>query len=346
MAFLDPGQWLSVAIVATIVLISFYLWMHNIPRFIGTMDLSGKTVIVTGANGGIGYTTALDLARRNARVILACRNMRRGEAARDAIIQLTANEEVVVRELDVSRLKSVRQFVDRVYEEEQRLDILINNAGVSGLPKEMTEDGLEVNFATNHFGPFLLTNLLLDLLKTSAPSRIINLSSTVQRFGNINFDNLRAEKSFSFYQVYFDSKLANVLFTRELARQLEGTDVTVCAVHPGSVRTNLLNSMPFYVRIPMAMFRLFLRSAEEGAQTTLYCAMAEEVQDMSGKYFAECQLAETQVNPLANDEAVCRKLWEVSCRYTGLDDNEDHSNTLARRSTSSASYLSVPTEED
>nr|KAG5700646.1 hypothetical protein BaRGS_015476 [Batillaria attramentaria] len=251
---------------------------------------------------------------------MACRNLSKSEGARNEIVRLTGNENVVVRELDLARLKSVREFAERVNKEEARLDILINNAGVTGLPNKMSEDGLEVNFATNHFGPFLLTNLLLDLLKKSAPSRIVNVSSTVQRFGKIDFDNLRAEKSFSPHRIYFNSKLANVLFARELARRLADTGVTACSLHPGSVRTNLLDNMPFYVRFPMALFRVFLRSPEEGAQTTLYCALADEVSDLSGKYFAECELAETQVNALANDEAVCRKLWEISCRYTGLED--------------------------
>ncbi|PVD30017.1 hypothetical protein C0Q70_09278 [Pomacea canaliculata] len=294
--------------------------MRTVPRYNGNEDLSGKTCVVTGANAGIGFTTALEFAKRNARVILACRNKERAEEARDKIIQKTGNSNVVFQELDLTRIKSVRKFVERIIQEEERLDILVNNAGVIGLPNKTTEDGLEPNFATNHFGPFLLTNLLLELLKKSAPARVINVSSTVQSFGKIEFDNLRAEKSFSAGRIYFNSKLANVLFTRELAKRLKGTGVVAVCLHPGSVQTDLLANMPFFIQIPMRLFRIFLRTQEEGAQTTLYCALASEVKDMSGKYFAECELAEDKVNPLANDPDICQKLWELSSQYTGLQE--------------------------
>ncbi|KAL8622364.1 hypothetical protein ACOMHN_041692 [Nucella lapillus] len=324
---LSGGQLLALCLTVLVLLIALYLWMKDAPMFVDpTADLTGKTCIITGANAGIGFITARELARRNARIILACRNEERGEAARASIVKSTGNENVVVRKLDLSHLESVQKFAQQVNKEEDQVNLLVNNAGVVGLPYSLTKDGLEVNFATNHFGPFLLTNLLLDKIKESAPSRIINVSSVVQRMGKIDLDNLQAEKHFRTHEIYFNSKLANILFTRELARRLIASgrnDVTVLCLHPGSVRTHLLDNMPFYVRLPMKLFRIFLLTPLEGAQTTLYCALAEEVQDMSGKYFASCQLAERQVNPLANDPALCKQLWDVSCKLTGFTPNDE-----------------------
>ncbi|XP_076461504.1 retinol dehydrogenase 12-like [Babylonia areolata] len=324
---LTGGQLLAVGLVSAVILTAFYLWMKDVPMFMDTTtSLMGKTCIITGANAGIGFVTAMELAKRNARIILACRNKKRAEEAREAIVQATGNGNVVVRELDLSRLSSVKQFCEEVIKEEESVNILVNNAGVVGLPFSMTEDGLEVNFATNYFGPFLLTNLLLEKLKASAPSRIINVSSVVQQMGKIDLDNLRAEKYFRTHEVYFNSKLANLLFTRELARRLAAsgvTDVTTVCLHPGSVRTGLLDNMPFYVRLPLRLFRVFLLTPIEGVQTTLYCALADEVKDMSGKYFTQCQMAERKVNPLANDQKLCKELWDASCRLTKFTSREE-----------------------
>lgn len=320
---LSGGQLLAVLIVLVVAIIVFYLWMKDVPIFIGEADLTGKICIVTGANAGIGLSTAREFAKRNARVIMACRSMSRGEVAKEDIIAQTGNKNIVVRELDLSSMKSVRKFADKVNSEEEKVHILVNNAGVLGLPYRQTEDGLEANFATNHFGPFLLTNLLLYKLKQSAPSRIINVSSIIHTWGKLDLDNMRAEKYFKTQEIYFNSKLANVLFTRELARRLQGTGVTAVCLHPGSVQTNLMDNMPVYIRIPMRAFRFVCRTPAEGAQTTLFCALADEVQEFSGKYFAECKLAEHQVNPQANDKDLCCKLWEVSCQFTDFKPTEE-----------------------
>ncbi|KAK3599446.1 hypothetical protein CHS0354_036462 [Potamilus streckersoni] len=186
-------------------------------------DLTGKTVLITGANTGIGFYTALDLARRNARVILACRSQEKGLAAMKKIQESTGNYNIVVKVVDLSLMASVKKFAEKILWEEARLDILINNAGVAGIPKIMTAEGFEMVYATNHFGPFFLTNLLLDLLKKSAPSRIVTVSSIAHKFGSIELDNLKAEKSYSQLRFYGNTKLANILFTKELARRLEGT---------------------------------------------------------------------------------------------------------------------------
>ncbi|XP_053407649.1 retinol dehydrogenase 12-like isoform X7 [Mercenaria mercenaria] len=212
-------------------------------------DLSGKVAIVTGANTGIGYFTALDFARRNARVILACRDLVKGQEAVEKIRGQTGNTDNVVIKLDLSLMKSVREFAEQINKQEARLDILVNNAGMAGLPLTKTDEGFEVMYATNHFGHFLLTNLLLGLLKKSQPSRIVNVSSMAHRWSKgIDFDNLKAEKSYSITDTYFSSKLANILFTRELARKLEGTGVQTFAVHPGTVRTELLRHLPLYLK--------------------------------------------------------------------------------------------------
>ncbi|XP_053407647.1 retinol dehydrogenase 12-like isoform X6 [Mercenaria mercenaria] len=229
-------------------------------------DLSGKVAIVTGANTGIGYFTALDFARRNARVILACRDLVKGQEAVEKIRGQTGNTDNVVIKLDLSLMKSVREFAEQINKQEARLDILVNNAGMAGLPLTKTDEGFEVMYATNHFGHFLLTNLLLGLLKKSQPSRIVNVSSMAHRWSKgIDFDNLKAEKSYSITDTYFSSKLANILFTRELARKLEGTGVqmTLCAVHPGLVQTQLLRHLPLHLKVLEVIITYFWKETFE-----------------------------------------------------------------------------------
>ena len=211
------------------------------PRCQSNRHIKGKTVVITGGNTGIGKETAVDLATRGAKVIIGCRNLEKGQAAVQEIQTRSGNEKVFVEKLDLSSLASVRQFADGILKNEPRLDILINNAGVMGCPYQMTEDGLEMQFGVNHIGHFLLTLLLLDLMKKSGPSRIINVSSLAHRFGTgvINFDDINAEKDYDPFAAYQQSKLANILFTRELSVHLEDTNVTVNALHPGLVNTDI-----------------------------------------------------------------------------------------------------------
>eukprot|EP00058_Branchiostoma_floridae_P023357 XP_002608847.1 hypothetical protein BRAFLDRAFT_89716 [Branchiostoma floridae] len=212
-------------------------------RCLSKVSLQDKTAVVTGANTGIGFEVAKDLARRGARVILACRNEARAEAARAEIVKDTGNENVMTSKLDLASLSSVREFAQRLKEEESRLDILVNNAGMF-TEKSTTEDGFDMMLQVNHLGHFLLTNLLLDLLKKSAPSRVVNVSSEACNHGRINFEDINAEKSYDAFPAYAQSKLANVLFTRELSRRLEGTGVTTYAVHPGFVKTDIWRYIP------------------------------------------------------------------------------------------------------
>ncbi|XP_045932402.1 retinol dehydrogenase 12 isoform X1 [Micropterus dolomieu] len=282
-----------------------------------TVRLKGKTAIVTGANTGIGKFIALDFARRGARVILACRNEARGKAALKEIKEKTGNSDVHLHLVDLSSLVSVREFANRILEEEKALHILVNNAGVSGLPRQITEDGLEVSFATNHLGPFLLTNLLLDLMKHSAPARIVTLSSVNHKKGKVDFSHFHGENlTYHMDTVYNHTKLHNVICTSELARRLQGTGVTANSVHPGIVMTEVLRHYPFMIRLLFNLIGFFFfKSPEEGAVSSIYCAVAEEMEGITGKYFdSDCSLVLPA--PLARDPALAVKDFEISARLT------------------------------
>ncbi|XP_027474238.1 retinol dehydrogenase 13 isoform X2 [Callorhinus ursinus] len=252
-------------------------------------SIPGKTVIVTGANTGIGKQTALELARRGGNIILACRDMEKCEAAAKDIRGETLNHHVNARHLDLASLKSIREFAAKIIEEEEQVHILINNAAVMRCPRWTTEDGFEMQFGVNHLGHFLLTNLLLDKLKASAPSRIINLSSLAHIAGHIDFDDLNWEKrKYDTKAAYCQSKLAVILFTRELSRRLQGP-----------------------------IFWMLVKSPQLAAQPSTYLAVAEELEGVSGKYFDG--LKEKPPAPEAEDEEVARRLWAESARLVGLD---------------------------
>nr|XP_061806278.1 retinol dehydrogenase 14-like [Nerophis lumbriciformis] len=285
--------------------------------------MRGKTVIVTGANSGIGKALAGELLKLQARVIMACRDQKSAaEAARD--IQghsRTESGEVVVKQLDLASLTSVRKFCQEIQEEEPKIDVLVNNAGVYQCPYSKTEDGFEMQLGVNHLGHFLLTHLLLDLLKRSAPSRVVVVSSKLYKYGHVNFDDLNSETKYNKAFCYSQSKLANLLFTLELANHLEGSGVTVNALTPGIVRTRLGR----HIHIPILakpLFYLasllFFKSPLEGAQTPLYLACSPEVEGVSGKCFANCE--EEELLGKATDRQAAKKLWDVSRRMVGLED--------------------------
>ncbi|XP_060618423.2 retinol dehydrogenase 12-like [Anolis sagrei] len=280
-----------------------------------TAKMNGKVVVITGANTGIGKVTAKDLAGRGARVILACRDMVKAEAAASEIRTKTGNQQVIAKKLDLADTKSIREFAKNFLEEEKELHILINNAGVMMCPYSKTVDGFEMQFGVNHLGPFLLTFLLIECLKQSAPSRIVNVSSWSHRSGRIDFENLQGEKSYNRSQAYSHSKLANILFTRELARRLQGTRVTANALHPGPVASELGRHSTILI-ILGKMLTFFLKTPQEGAQTSVYCAVAEELESVSGKYFSDCKPA--YVWPQGHDDETARKLWDVSCELLGI----------------------------
>ncbi|PNF15543.1 Retinol dehydrogenase 14 [Cryptotermes secundus] len=288
-----------------------------------TKRMDGKTVIVTGANTGIGKETARDLARRGAKVILACRNLKEANKARVDIVASTGNNMVEVRHLDLSSLGSVRRFANNIINTETRLDVLINNAGAAGFKNKMTADNLQLGMQVNHFGPFLLTCLLLGLLKKSAPSRIVMLSSWLHKTAKFDLYNLNFEKWFDTLQVYSCSKLANILTANELSRKLKGTGVTANSAHPGTVLTDVWRRVPKLLKILFfSIARFFFKNAVEGAQTSIYLAVSEEVTGVSGKYFENCK--ESKMSIEAMDEKLAEKLWEKSEVMVGLKTEDIH----------------------
>lgn len=280
----------------------------------------GKIAIVTGSNTGIGKETALGLANRGVHVYMACRDMKKCEEAREDIVLETRNPNVFCRECDLASLQSVRKFVQQFKSEQKRLDILVNNAGVMRCPRSLTKEGIELQLGVNHMGHFLLTNLLLDQLKLSAPSRIVVLSSLAHTRGKINVQDLNGEKCYDPATAYEQSKLANVLFTRELAKRLDGTGVTVNAVHPGVVDTELMRHMGLFNSwfsgfLIKPFVWPFLKSPISGAQTSLYAALDPELEKVSGQYFSDC--AAKDVAEQAKDDRLAKWLWSVSEKWTG-----------------------------
>ncbi|XP_020032102.1 retinol dehydrogenase 11 [Castor canadensis] len=280
-----------------------------------TIQLPGKVAVVTGANSGIGKETAKDLAQRGARVYLACRDVQKGELVAKEIQAMTGNQQVLARKLDLSDTKSIRAFAKDFLAEEKHLHILINNAGVMMCPYSKTADGFESHFGVNHLGHFLLTHLLLQKLKESAPSRVVNVSSLAHHLGKIHFHNLHGEKFYHSGLAYCNSKLANILFTQELARRLKGSGVTTYSVHPGTVQSELVRHSLF-MRWMWKLFSFFIKTPQQGAQTSLYCALTEGLEILSGKHFSDCHVA--WVSSQARNETIARRLWDVSCDLLGL----------------------------
>ena len=299
--------------------------------------LDGKTAIITGANTGIGLETAVDFAQRNGRVILACRSKDKGEAAVELVKKRSGNNDVLFMQLDLSSLESVRNFSARVLDSEAHIDILVNNAGVMACPYTKTADGFEMQFGVNHLGHFLLTNLLLDRMKEAPSARIVNVSSSAHRRGKINLDDLNSTKDYNSWGAYAQSKLANILFTRSLATRLEGTNVIANALHPGVIKTELgrhinvflvsnnqsshaINLLFLFLmqRAAMTPLILFLKTTWQGAQTSIYCAVSEEMEGVSGQFLADCKIVKS-ANPLALDDNLAERLWEVSSEMVGLN---------------------------
>lgn len=283
------------------------------PRAESEAALRDRTWLVTGANSGIGKAIALGLARLGGTVVMACRDANRGEAARLEIVRESGNPNVALMIVDLASESSIRSFADEFQRAYPRLDALVNNAGVYTSHRDVTADGLERQFEVNYLSGFLLTQLLLDLLKKSAPSRIVNVSSAAHKGGRIRFDDLQGERRYFGFRAYSQSKLAQVLFTRELARRLEGTGVTVNACHPGVIRTNLaMGGTSLAVRV----VKMFLRSPEKGAETPIYLAASPEVEGITGEYFVR---KHTRLPSLwAQDPAIARRLFDVSLELAHL----------------------------
>lgn len=278
--------------------------------------MGGKTCLVTGATSGIGEVAAGELARLGARVILVGRGRGRCEATAARIVAASGNSGVEWLVADLSSRAEVRRLAAEVASKHPRLDVLVNNAGAMFATRRESVDGIEMTWALNHLAYFLLTGLLLDTLKASAPSRIVNVASDAHRMvRGIDFDDIEGERSYKPFRVYGHSKLANILFTRELARRLEGTGVTANCLHPGFVATNFTSGEGW---LHWAMRRLATVAAltpEEGAKTTVYLASSPEVEGVSGGYFAKCRRATPRASAL--DDEAARRLWRLSEQMIG-----------------------------
>lgn len=279
--------------------------------------MQGKIVLVTGANTGIGKVTALELARKRATVVMVARNQAKGEATLAEIKAETGNNDVHLMVADMASQASIRALATAVRERFDRLDVLVNNAGATNAERQESPDGIELTFAVNHLGYFLLTNLLLDLLKASAPSRVVSISSAAHRFGAIRFDDLQFKKRpYREWPAYGQSKLANLLFTYELARRLEGNGVTANAVHPGTVNSEFFAGMKGMMKVIPFLMKPFLISPQNGAATAIYLASAPELAQMSGQYFERLQPKRSSEASL--DRAAAAQLWQISEQMTGL----------------------------
>src|SRR5690349_4843562 len=279
------------------------------------VDMSGRVCVVTGSTRGIGRATADDLARLGATVVLVARRKVDGQKVSEEITGATGSPTAVVA-ADLSSQASIRSAAEEIGARFPRVHVLINNAGIITRRREVTVDGLELQFAVNHLAYFLLTNLLLDSLRAAAPSRIVNVSSGAHSGARLDFDDLQSERKYNPVGVYGRTKLANILFTYELARRLQGTGVTANCLHPGVVGTKLLAD---YMVVPVAGGALagtFGSSPAEGASTGIYLASAPELENVSGKYFEGRR--ERRSSRESYDEAAARRLWDVSERLTGL----------------------------
>ncbi len=281
-------------------------------------SMQGKVCIVTGANSGIGKATSLGLAQMGATVVMVCRDRTKGEEAQNEIKTKSGNDAIDLLLAELSSQDSIRQLVENFQQHYMQLHILINNAGGVNLSRRDTVDGFEMTFAVNYLAPFLLTNLLLDKLKASAPARIVNVSSESHESGYIKMDDLQLEKKYRLMRAYGQSKLALVLFTYELARRLQGTGVTANCLHPGFVATNIGQSGVGRVgrSIVKLIFSSLGISPEEGAKTSIYLASSPDIEGVTGKYFVKS--IPVRSAPISYDESLQRQLWEESAKLVNL----------------------------
>ncbi|MHA1728967.1 MAG: SDR family oxidoreductase [Promethearchaeota archaeon] len=267
--------------------------------------------MITGANAGIGKATAIQLAKQGLTIIMVCRNKERGEKAREEIREKSGNNKIDLFIADLGSLKSIREMVNEFKKKYSRLNILINNAGVFLRERHLSTDGYELTFAVNYLGHFLLTDLLLNVIKNSAPARIINVSSDIHKYMGLNFGDLMLEKKYKSQIAYGASKEALVLYTYELARKLEGTDVTVNALHPGHVKTKMMTEgVSLIVKLFSSIFSFTYNSPQESAQTSVYLAVSPEVKGVTGKYFKKCKQVKSGKHTY--DLKLQKKLREIS----------------------------------
>lgn len=287
----------------------------------GTTRLDDKTIIITGASAGVGKEAAYALARMGPRIIMACRNLTKAQPIAEDIIKVTGNENVVVKQLDVSDFESVRKFAAEINEEEPNIHVLLNNAGIGGGNKrETNKQGFELITATNHYGAFLLTNLLAGKLKASAPSRVLTVASSAMEANVLDIDDLNYEtRKYMQILCYCQSKLCNVLFSNELARRLEGTGVTSNSLHPGVVATEFFTKLN-KKSVGGFVAKIVGRNQVEGAQNSIYLCSSPEVEGKTGGYYVNCK--EVLLRRKAADKDLAKRLWEKSVKDVGLSEAE------------------------
>lgn len=308
----SPSDWIK----SDRTTLFYYTQISIITNLFNFNNMKNKVVLITGANAGIGKATAIGLAKMGATVIIACRNKERGTEAVEEIKKVSGNANVDLLIMDLASLDSVRKAVSEFKSKYDKLHVLINNAGVFLSKREVTEDGIEKTFATNYLGHFLLTHLLLDVLKSSAPSRIICVASKHNGI-KINFDDMMLEKNFSTLAAVGPTKLGLVIFAKEFSKKLEGTGVTINSLHPGLTDTTLLKDTGFMMRL---IFKLLPKSSpEKSAETSIYLASSPEVEKISGKFFSDKKEIPTSAN--ANDEATNKRFYELSLKLAKLSEN-------------------------
>jgi NAD(P)-dependent dehydrogenase (short-subunit alcohol dehydrogenase family) len=280
-------------------------------------NMTGKTVLITGATNGIGKVAALEIARTGATVCLVARNQSRGEATLAEIKASTSNPNLELFVADLSSMAEVRKLASEFKAKHNRLDVLINNAGGYFDTRKTTADGLEYTFAFNHLAYFLLTDLLLDTLRASAPARIVNVASEAQAMGKMNFDDLQFEKRYGGFAAYGQSKLANIMFTYELARRLEGSGVTANVLHPGTVNTGFgSDTKNPVVNFVFGIVKRFSLTPTQGADTIIYLATSPEVEGVNGKYFEKRKPRSS--SQISYDQNAQKRLWDESVRLTKI----------------------------
>ncbi|MEW9502943.1 SDR family oxidoreductase [Jeotgalibacillus marinus] len=270
-----------------------------------------KIALVTGANSGMGLVTAVELAKQGMHVVMLCRDPRRGKVAWISAKEQSGSQEITLMNADLGSMESIRAFAAAFKEKFDHLDVLVNNAGLISFKRQVTNDGFESQLGVNHLGHFLLTNLLLDEIKRAEAGRIVVVSSGAHKWGKMDFEDPHFERGYNVAKGYGRSKLANVLFTKALAKRLEGTNVTVNALHPGAVATNIgVDRKTEFGRLFTRMLKPFYLTPAQGASTAIHLATSDEVSNVTGKYFYK--MKETDVSAEAKDERVAEELWDWS----------------------------------
>lgn len=274
------------------------------------MDMTNKLCVITGANSGIGFETAKALAKKGAYIVMVCRNEDKAIEAKNQILETVPDAGIAIVLCDFSIQKEIRTAADEITSRYKKIDILINNHGFIASERTETVDGLEETFAVNHIGYFLFTNLLLDNIKAAKKGRIVNVASDAHRAGEFDPDNLQLQDNFSSMKAYGNSKLFNILFTKELADRLKDTNVTANCLHPGVIRSNFGQSGEWWVSLFYKVFGVFMTSNKEGAETSIYLASSDEVENANGAYFKNKKAAAPKKQ--ARDMEAAKKLWEIS----------------------------------